>query len=259
MKSRIVIVLILLNFKTFSQINIKTILSIKGLIEFKDLSSVSEKKQVTKIIVKETSFSRVIKKFEHFIYLNKRNKITSYVIKDSKGANFSSFFAFYDNDGERLIKTKGGYGSISLRGKYNYVYDENNFIIEVNQTDKYGNIFRKNYIKNNRIGLPVEIRIEDSYREVNFKELANYSFSENTFTSKILDNKGKVLSLSKNFFINKEDKIPSYKYNEYGDLVETDKLIFKYKYDENSNWIKLIISDKKHKKVSSYKRKIFYN
>jgi len=246
---------------TYSQITINDLLRYIGHIKYKNELSTKKKTSISQIEITSTIYINPNTSTSSITTFNKKGNIISSQIFNKKGSNIESYFANYDSTGTRILKNRGIKSHFRNYFFNEFVYDDSENLIEINEKDKLGNIKRKNYITNNKIGFPIEIRIEDAsgVQKLGYsKEIAEYNFSEYSYHSKYISYSGKKLTSAKGFMIRPEDKMVGFKYNKNGDPIEINNTLLKYKYDKHGNWTKLIITNKKNKKIESHVRELTY-
>lgn len=142
-----------------------------------------------------------------------------------------------------------------------YEYDDKGFLIKINDRNKNNVLFRQTFLKNNKNGHPIELKLEEINFDFSGKEIAEYDYFNNIVKTKVIDGSGKVIASNKSQIDFSFNKYPNSEYNEMGDLIKSTNYEYEYKYDKHSNWTKKTIYkivNGKREKNRVFKRKIKY-
>lgn len=119
-----------------------------------------------------------------------------------------------------------------------YIYDSSHFLVRIRNKNAFGIATMTTNIVNNEKGLPVEMTVTDESGQPYGKETASYDYDRNMAITSVYSNDGRKLSTDsmKISFVN-AFKFPdgNNKYNELGDLIESENYEYEYKYDQYGN------------------------
>ncbi len=184
----------------------------------------------------------------------------------------------YDETGKLKARLSFNYDSTKLKStsrkferwnKYNgytteistFKYDEKGFLIKVSNRNKNNILFRETFLINNENGHPIELKLKEINYNFSGKEVAEYDYINNIAKTKVVNEKGKIISTNKSQIDFSIKKYLNSEYNELGDLIKSDNYEYEYKYDKHSNWTRQTIYkivNGKREKNRVFKRKIKY-
>ncbi len=143
-----------------------------------------------------------------------------------------------------------------------YEYDNNWYLVKVTDKTDTGKKIQETILTNNEKGNPTQLELLDGNGNTYGIELATYDYTANRAYTEIKNSRGNSLSRD-TLTINNEIRsvTDNNKYNDKGDLVESQKYFYEYEYDEFGNWITMkIFRNVKGKKKNDriFKRKFKY-
>ena len=141
-----------------------------------------------------------------------------------------------------------------------YNYDEYGYLIKIENKNQDDILYQETRITNNENGDPIELIVTTANSDQIGKEVATYDYPNNRALTRVLDNNGEVISES-SITIDFSVQMNNNTYNEYGDLIKSNKYEYEYKYDKLNNWTKKTIFkivDGKRTRYQSIARKIKY-
>lgn len=124
-----------------------------------------------------------------------------------------------------------------------YEYDSSWFLIRVTDKTDKGNTIQETVLTNNAKGHPVKLALFDGNGNSYGYELASYDYEANKAYTEVQNSKGILIgrdTLTIKFETRTDSKC---KYNDHGDIIESPKYFYEYKYDEFGNWITMRIFD----------------
>lgn len=145
-----------------------------------------------------------------------------------------------------------------------YEYDVTGHLTKMTDKNSMGQIIQQAIVTNNNQGHPIKLELYDGNGNLYGTEVATYNYLTNRVLTEVKDKNGKTLSSdSITIDFNKSKDFPRQGdiFNEYGDLVSSQKYVYERKYDEYGNWtvetIYKMVNGKK-RKDRVFKRKIKY-
>lgn len=153
-----------------------------------------------------------------------------------------------------------GYSSITAF----YEYDTSGFLIKMINKNPVGQVIQQAILINNERGNPLKLKLFDANGYLIGSEIATYNYSANQASIEVKDKDGKTLSsdsITVDFTISHQFPKKGDVFNNYGDIMSSEKYIYKRKYDEFGNWTVMTIYkvlNGKKKKDRIFKRKITY-
>ncbi|MCT4697611.1 hypothetical protein [Tenacibaculum haliotis] len=256
MKKLILIILTFTTFNCFSQ-------SIATAINHDRKYDIKQEFIVKKITSKVTYYRKnKTERKRRVSSFNEKNMLKSELRYDEGGKLTARLNVKYDSTKTRSLgrKYETWNKSIGYRsGIAEYIYDINNFLVKTIEKNSKNQIFRITSLENNEKGNPIKLVLKEN----NFKgiETAVYDYDKNIVEISVLNNNGKVISKNKMRIKFYERKFKDLKYNENGDLIESNGKKYSYKYDKKNNWIRKTnyeLKNGKWKKYQTIERKIKY-
>ncbi len=116
-----------------------------------------------------------------------------------------------------------------------YEYDRNWYLTRVTDKTQKGNTIQETVLTNNEKGNPIKLILFDGNGKIYGSELATYDYKGNKAYTVIQDSKGNLIP-SDTLTINFEIPLTGNKYNDNGDVIESEKYFYEYEYDEFGNW-----------------------
>lgn len=199
----------------------------------------------TKLVSQTTTYTtfynsnNTIKKTEEITsYNSKNNTITELRYDDEKNLK-QRLTRVYDSTGTICIMRKLEnwhpiLGHTSETASYNY--DAKGYLINANDRDQNGKIFRKTDFTNNDKGDPIEI-INFTGNEIIGSEKNEYNYDKNEVITNYFNRNNKLTS-SQTSVIDYSKSNSGDVVNEYGDIIKSAKYEMEIKYDKFGNWIK---------------------
>lgn len=192
----------------------------------------------TTFINKETSYSK-----KDIIQVNSKHKIISESRFDRNGKLESRLTKTYDATQQQSLTREFERWHHIMGYQYevaHYSYDDNGFLINVEDKNQNNITFRTTSITNNENGDPIELTVRNSNAGQFGKEIATYDYENNKALTHVLDYTGEVISESSmtiDFSVQTNGNI----YNRFGDLIKSNNYEYEYKYDKRNNWTKKTI------------------
>jgi hypothetical protein len=145
-----------------------------------------------------------------------------------------------------------------------YEYDSSGYLIKMTDKTSMGQIIQQAFLTNNNRGHPLKLELYDGNGNLYGTEEATYNYLTNKALTEVKNRNGIVISSDSttiDFLKSKDIPRQGFIFNEYGDMVSSEKYAYEYKYDDFGNWkVKMIfkIVNGKKKKDRVFKRKIKY-
>lgn len=230
-------------------------------IHLNDKYDLKNEKPIKKIEATTTFYNpNSIEKRKEIIFLNDKFRVT----KEER----------YNDDEEVIFKMENDYKfdtliiknsvtkKIPLFGNQTvtscFEYDSNNFLTKIEKRNNKNQIIETIKFENNEKGHPILLKINDG--EFGY-EKATYNYESNTYSTYVYNANNELISSDYSMQISFDIPSKDQKFNEFGDLIESQNFKFEYKYDKYENWTKEIrykIVGKNKVKVAELTRKISY-
>jgi hypothetical protein len=255
MKLYYILLFIFISVKSFAQ-------NIYSAIHLNDKYEINYQKPIKKIKLKSTFYnSKDTERQSETITLNNFYRVVS-----SERFNENDELIFkYENEfrNDSLIVKTTTTRKIPLLGyEYTYSefeYDSKNFLTKKTKFNNQNKVLETVTYENNDNGNPILLKINNG--EFGY-EKAIYDYVNNSYTSLVYNSKDELISTDQNIWLNYNKKFKEQKINEFGDTIEDNYFLFKYKYDKFGNWTKQI----RYKKIgknkilnAEFSKKIIYN
>lgn len=235
--------------------------NIYSAIHLNDKYKINVEKPIEKIESSTTFYNAInIEKRKEIIILNNNFRI----LKELR----------YNSDGEEIFKMENEYkfDSLKISNKTtrkipllgneiitsSFEYDSKNFLTKIVKRNNKNQIIETVQFENDEKGNPILLKINNG--EYGY-EKATYDYENNTYSTFVYNANNELISSDKTIRFDFDVPSEDHKFNEYGDLIESKKFKFEYKYDKFGNWTKETrykIVGKNKIKDAEFTRKITY-
>lgn len=235
--------------------------NIYSAIHLNDKYEIKEKKPIEKIESTTTFYNtNNIEKRKEITILNNKFRVLEEIR--------------YNSDGEQIFKMENDYkyDSLKITNKITrkiplignetttsfFEYDSNNFLTKIVERNNQNQIIETVYFENNEKGNPIFLKINNG--EYGY-EKATYDYENNTYSTFVYNSNNELISSDNSVRLDFDIPTEDHQFNEYGDLIESKKFRFEYKYDNFGNWTKQTrykIVGKSKIKDAEFIRKITY-
>lgn len=230
-------------------------------IHLNDKYKIKQEKSIQKIESTTTFYNtNNIEKRKEIIILNDKFR----VLKEER----------YNSNGEEIFKMENEYKFDSLKIKNkttrkiplirneiitsSFEYDSNNFLTKILKRNNKNQIIETINFENDKKGNPLLLKINNG--EFGY-EKATYNYENNTYSTFVYNANNELISSDNSIRLDFDIPTANHKLNEFGDLIESEKHSFVYKYDKFGNWTKETrykIVGKNKIKDAEFSRKIVY-
>ena len=223
--------------------------SISSALHINEPYKINQKKAIKKIETKTVFYNRQNQeKRKEITYLNDRFRL----IKEER----------YNEDGEMIFSMQNEYLSDTLKVKSTtvrtipligneivhttYEYDVQSFLTKIIKRSQNNTIFETVHLQNDDRGNPILLYLNNG--ELGY-EKASYDYVNNTYSTYYYRANDELITSDLSSPLDFNEPIEGYRYNEFGDVVETPLYLMEYHYDDFGNWTR----EKRYQKVGNQK------
>lgn len=205
-----------------------------------------------------------IEKEKEISILNSNQQIISQTRIDSDGEVSARLIFFFDSTGTKCLKRSfenwHPYLGRTLEVAF-YEYDSLDHLTRVTEMNENNQMIGETLLKNNERGDPIECKVSVNGSFAKGKEIAEYFYKKNLVLTKVIDEFGIVISSDSGQIDYSVKRYKNNVYNDFGDLIKSERYEYEYSYDDQNNWTKKTIYkliNGKRKRNRIFKRKIEY-